>query len=229
MPYTRLRITNQSDASFQLKMRVTLQFPQCGIQQLFLVSFQINSISKSIYIKNIHRVWKWDLKPCPLLSFPDDGRVKEEQSCTNLTKNQKRSSIHKSHTVQTEVKRPLISHRSAEKRLDQARLEARTPDERLSGDDDPNRISENTLKCLSSILLRMSSMKNRNGAENLPSFSTLVNRKSNEETNYWDPYGICSEFGKRDIGPYKKLCQVEAASINPNRITTSLFLIRKLK
>jgi hypothetical protein len=72
-------------------------------------------------------------------------------------------------------------------------------------------------------------MKNRNSAENLPSFSTLVTRKSNEETNYWDPYGICSEFGKRDIGPYKKLCEVEAASINPNRITTSLFLLRKLK
>lgn len=155
--------------------------------------------------------------------FPDDGRGKEDQSCTNLTKNQKRSSIHKSHTVQTPVKRPLISHRSAEKRLDQARLEAN----RIF--DDPNRISENTLKCLSSILLRMSSMKNRNSAENLPSFSTLVTRKSNEETNYWDPYGICSEFGKRDIGPYKKLCEVEAASINPNRITTSLFLLRKLK
>ncbi|XP_062159870.1 uncharacterized protein LOC133867180 isoform X2 [Alnus glutinosa] len=152
-----------------------------------------------------------------------DGRGKEDQSCTNLTKNQKRSSIHKSHTVQTPVKRPLVSHRSAEKRLDQARLEAN----RIF--DDPNRISENTLKCLSSILLRMSSMKNRNSAENLPSFSTLVTRKSNEETNYWDPYGICSEFGKRDIGPYKKLCEVEAASINPNRITTSLFLLRKLK
>lgn len=165
------------------------------------------------------------MKPCPLLSFPDDGRGKEDQSCTNLTKKQKKSSIHKSQTVKTPVKRPLISHRSAEKRLDQAR----TPDERLSGDDDPNRISENILKCLSSILFRMSSMKNPRSAENLPSFSTLVTRKSSEETNDWDPYGICSEFGKRDIGPYKKLCQVEAGSINPNRTATSLFLLRKLK
>lgn len=112
---------------------------------------------------------------------------------------------------------------------DQARPEATTPDERLSGDDDPNRISESILKCLSSILLRMSSMKNRNSAEILPSFSTLVTPKSGEETNYWDPYGICSEFGRRDIGPYKKLCQVEAGSINPNRPATSLFLVRKLK
>lgn len=44
MPYSRLRITNQRNAGFQLKMRVTLQFPQCSIEQLFLVSFQINSI-----------------------------------------------------------------------------------------------------------------------------------------------------------------------------------------
>ncbi|XP_059453700.1 uncharacterized protein LOC132184185 isoform X2 [Corylus avellana] len=170
-----------------------------------------------------------------------DERGKEDQSCTNLKKNQKRSPIHKPHTIKTPVKRPLISHRSAEKRLDpqnlqvvckvkdQARPEATTPDERLSGDDDPNRISESILKCLSSILLRMSSMKNRNSAEILPSFSTLVTPKSGEETNYWDPYGICSEFGRRDIGPYKKLCQVEAGSINPNRPATSLFLVRKLK
>ena len=121
----------------------------------------------------------------------------------------------------------MLSNVQLECRLkDQASKEARTPDERLSGDDSPNRISENILKCLSSILLRMSSMKNRSRTENL---STLATQESSEETNYWDPYGICLEFEKKDIGPYKKLCQIEAGSINLNRTANSLFLLRRLK
>lgn len=170
-----------------------------------------------------------------------DERGKEDKSCTQLAKKQTRSSApRKSSTIKTPVKRPPISPRSAEKRLDtpnsqcstvqvecrvknQTNLGARTL--KSSGDDGPNRISEDTVKCLSSILLRMSSTKYRRTAENLPSLSTLVT----EENNYWDPYCICSEFGKRDIGPYKKLCQIEAGSINPNRTATSSFLRRKLK
>ncbi|XP_030950343.1 uncharacterized protein LOC115974231 isoform X2 [Quercus lobata] len=176
-------------------------------------------------------------------SLSDDGRGKEDQPCTNSTRNQKGSSMHKSQTTKTPVKRPIISHISAEKRLnpqnlqlerrvkDQASLEGETLDERLrlSDNDSPNRISENIVKCLSSILLRLSSTKNRSSAENLPSFSTLSARESSEETNYWDPYGICSEFGKRDIGPYKKLCQIEAGSINLNRTANSMFLFSRLK
>lgn len=176
-------------------------------------------------------------------SLSDDGRRKEDQPCTNSTRNQKGSSMHKSQTTKTPVKRPIISHISAEKRLnpqnlqlerrvkDQASLEGETIDERLrlSDNDSPNRISENIVKCLSSILLRLSSTKNRSSAENLPSFSTLAARESSEETNYWDPYGICSEFGKRDIGPYKKLCQIEAGSINLNRTANSMFLLSRLK
>ena len=230
---------------------------------------------------------------CPEIGFealstsfiPDDGQGKEDLPCTNSTRNQKGSSMHKSQTTKTPVKRPIISHISAEKRLnpqnlqvctnltnfhlvffwlgegggggsdiylficiqwneyefsnvqlerrvkDQASLEAETVDERLrlSDNDSPNRISENIVKCLSSILLRLSSTKNRSSAENLPSFSTLAARESSEETNYWDPYGICSEFGKRDIGPYKKLCQIEAGSINLNRTANSMFLLSRLK
>ncbi|XP_040997009.1 uncharacterized protein LOC121243022 [Juglans microcarpa x Juglans regia] len=142
--------------------------------------------------------------------------------------------------IKTPVKRPLISQRSAEKRLDhqnlqvecrlkdQASLDTRTPDEG-PGDDGPKRISENIVECLSSILLRMSLKKNQSGAENLPSISTSSTRESSEETNYWYPYGVCSVYGMRDIGPYKKLCHIEAGSINPNRTENSVFLLRRLK
>lgn len=112
---------------------------------------------------------------------------------------------------------------------DQASPESRIPDEKPSRDDGPNRISEDILKCLLSILLRMGSKKNHNSAEHFPYLLTLGTRESSEETNYRDPYGICSEHGKRDIGPYHKLCHIEASSINPNRSASSLFLLRRLK
>lgn len=53
--------------------------------------------------------------------------------------------------------------------------------------------------------------------------------KSNGVKEFQDPYGICTEFGKRDIGTYKNLCAIEADSININRTSSSLFLVRRLK
>lgn len=116
--------------------------------------------------------------------------------------------------------------RVTEQESTEARLSS-IPEKKPSGDDSPNRISENILKCLSSIFMRMSSAKGI--TENQPSFSTLGIQQSNEKPEFWDPYGICSEFGRRDIGPYKQLHAVEARSINPNRTASSLFLLRRLK
>lgn len=111
--------------------------------------------------------------------------------------------------------------------------EARTcstiPENKLSEEDGPNKISENILKCLSSIVLRMSTVKNRGSAECLPTFSTLATQESNEKTEFGDPYGICLGFGKRDIGKYKQVFSIEVGSINPNRTANSLFLLRRLK
>lgn len=104
---------------------------------------------------------------------------------------------------------------------------AQVPDKAMSGDESPNKVSENILKCLSSILMRMSSAKGT--AESLPSFSTLAAQENNEPKESWDPYAICSEFGRRDIGPYKQLHAIEAETINPNRTANALFLLRRLK
>lgn len=104
----------------------------------------------------------------------------------------------------------------------------RAPDDKVSSDDSPNSISENILKCLSSILLRMSSIKNRGATESLHLFS-MVTTMQTEETDLPDPYDICSEFGMRDIGPYKNVRTVEACSINTKRTTNSLFLFQRLK
>lgn len=110
--------------------------------------------------------------------------------------------------------------------------QATTPvicNERLDGDECPNKISETILKCLSSIFLRMSSSKNRATTDTLPSLSALTSCESFDAEVFKDPYGICSEFGKRDVGPYKHLFAIETTSINSNRKTNSVFLVRRLK
>lgn len=114
---------------------------------------------------------------------------------------------------------------------DQESAEARTivSDSKASEDDGPNRISENILKCLCSIFLRIGSVKNRISAESIPSISTLGTQESIHKTEFCDPYGICSEFGKRDIGPYKQLYSIEIDSNKPHRTANSLFLLRRLK
>ncbi|KAK3231460.1 hypothetical protein Dsin_003341 [Dipteronia sinensis] len=182
-----------------------------------------------------------------LASLTDDGRDKENQSCTNSVKNKKRSSVHRVQAIRTPVKGPPIDSKLAEKRLDSHKLqlecqgrdtdiaEAKTnggSDEKLSAIDSPNKISEDTVKCLSSILSRMSSVKSKDtatAAATLPFIFTLSSQENNGEAEFGDPYGICSEFGKRDIGSYKNLFEIEADSINLNRTSSSLFLVRRLK
>ncbi|GMI91187.1 hypothetical protein like AT5G42690 [Hibiscus trionum] len=176
-------------------------------------------------------------------SLSDDGRGKENRSCTNSTKNNKGSLVDKSQLVRTPVKRPLIDSKPAEKRLDPQKLqlecrvreqdsaEARnlsTSDERPMAENGPNKVSEELVKCLSTIFLRMSSTK-RSSAESFPSLSMLGSQESRDETEFRDPYAICSNFGTRDIGPYKHLISIDAGSINPNRTSNSLFLLRRLK
>ncbi|KAE8659087.1 hypothetical protein F3Y22_tig00116964pilonHSYRG00057 [Hibiscus syriacus] len=188
-------------------------------------------------------------------SLSDDGRGKENQSCTNSTKSNKGSLVDKSHIVTTPVMRPLIDSKPAEKQCrvrDQDSAEVRnlsTSDERPLADYGPNKVSEELVKCLSSVFLRMSSMKRRSSAESFPSLSMSGSQESRDETKFRDPYGICSNFGRRDIGPYKHLISIDAGSnfgrrdigpykhlisidagsINPNRTSNSLFLLRRLK
>lgn len=93
----------------------------------------------------------------------------------------------------------------------------------------PNIISENILKCLSNILLRMSAVKNPGSTCDMAPLWDLKPQNCDEEADFWDPYGICLEFGKRDIGPYRQLCVIDAKSFNPKRTANTLFLLHRLK
>ncbi|KAI3684763.1 hypothetical protein L6452_33989 [Arctium lappa] len=166
--------------------------------------------------------------------------ISENQACTNATKIKQRSPNPKSQTPNT--RRSPIQSKSAGKSLDPkklqfegramegAYLEGRTSviQEKglLSGDDDPNKISESILKCLMNIFVRMSSTRSRSMTEMLPSLTSIETLK---ETEFKDPYDISCKFEKRDIGQYKHLYAIEATSINKNRTTNSVFLIQRLK
>ncbi|XP_049391235.1 uncharacterized protein LOC125855547 isoform X2 [Solanum stenotomum] len=178
-----------------------------------------------------------------LPSLSDDGCLKENHSLSS-TKSKHRSVNAKVKTVRTPVKKLPAENRLAEKRVDPQKLQLEdqvmyhgsleerifvTQDRKLSPDESPNTISENILKCLSNIFLRMSSRKGRTTADTLPSLTGYNSCESIEKKEFGDPYGICSKFERRDIGPYKHLYAVEASSVNPNRTTISVFLVRRLK
>ncbi|XP_015167569.1 uncharacterized protein [Solanum tuberosum] len=178
-----------------------------------------------------------------LPSLSDDSCLKENHSLSS-TKSKHRSVNAKVKTVRTPVKKLPAENRLAEKRVDPQKLQLEdqvmyhgsleerifvTQDRKPSPDESPNTISENILKCLSNIFLRMSSRKGRTTADTLPSLTGYNSCESIEKKEFGDPYGICSKFERRDIGPYKHLYAVEASSVNPNRTTISVFLVRRLK
>lgn len=117
----------------------------------------------------------------------------------------------------------IVDHWSTEER------NSVTQDRKASGDDSPNKISENIVKCLLNVFSRMSSKRTRSSAETLSSLPAMTFCDSSVTAQFKDPYAISLKFGKRDIGPYKHLFAVEAPSINPNRSTVSVFLVRRLK
>lgn len=92
-------------------------------------------------------------------------------------------------------------------------------DRLLEADSRPNKVSEDIVRCLSSIFVRISTLKDK----------AVDSHGSGGESQFWDPYEICSEFRNTDIGPYKRLCAIEASSVDLNRTTNALFLIHRLK
>ncbi|XP_031119889.1 uncharacterized protein LOC116023067 isoform X2 [Ipomoea triloba] len=200
-----------------------------------VVHFRQGLYMEAVYMSNVDElnnpckssnIEKSELSPQTELNS-DDRPLKENQLRVAIKSKQK-SVNSKS---RTKVKRSVEDGLDAQKmQLEGKIMERENADERssvardtktLSGDDNPNKISESIVKCLLVIFFRMSSKKSRSSTETLSSLSMA--------SEFSDPYRICSKFGKRDIGPYKHLFAVEAASINPNKSTISVFLVRRLK
>lgn len=171
----------------------------------------------------------------------DQGLGKENNLCSNPHNDKQKSPSLTRQTVRTPSKKPPLDYKSPDRHLDPRKLQVdgnqenrvQTPikaTEISPGVDSPNILSENILKCLLNIFMRISSKRSRSIADPLISLSRLTSPdKSMEDVELKDPYGIFSEFGKREIGPYKNLFSVEATSINLNQTTVSVFLVRRLK
>ncbi|XP_042488942.1 uncharacterized protein LOC122069059 isoform X2 [Macadamia integrifolia] len=185
-------------------------------------------------------------KPHGSLASPEDKRGKENQSLPNSTKNNKQSPKQKSTKSRPPVKRAHNKPKSEEKKLDPMKLQLECnvgdreraeestfaiPEEMVSAESSgPNKISEDILNCLLSIFIRMRTPKKRlMDSEMLPPLLAPACHESYELIETQDPYGVCLEFGKRDIGPYKHLSVIDASSIDVNRKTNSFFLIHRLK
>ncbi|XP_028802953.1 uncharacterized protein LOC114758106 [Neltuma alba] len=168
-----------------------------------------------------------------------DRQGRENESCTYSFKRSKHFSCN-SQTTKIPIKKLSNDNKSGQKcwdprkRQPEIRVKNKSmaevgnpgPHEKALGDDSPNIISENILKCLSTILMRMSSVKNPGPAGDM---SSLLAPKTHNYVEGWDPYGICLGFGKQATGPYNQLCAIEARSFNPKRAANSLILLCRLK
>ncbi|XP_044485747.1 uncharacterized protein LOC123211152 isoform X2 [Mangifera indica] len=174
------------------------------------------------------------VKPNSSPFHSEDGRGKENRSCTNSLKD-KQSPEKKNAKVVTPVKRlPVKTESHDPKGMDHLKLQPEcrledqektqescsgSPYDRLSEvESSPNKLSEDILRCLCSIFVRISTLKDK-----------VVDSGESSGGSNWDPYGIHSEVSHGDVGPYKNLYAIEASSIDLNRTTNALFLIHRLK
>lgn len=176
---------------------------------------------------NGKRPWK---KPNSCAAILEDRRGKENQSDANSTRNTIQSPVKK---VQR-IKMPVVTEKQLDSqpecpKTNNIKVEDnfRCASEEAGFASGPNRVSEEILRCLLSIFSRASLSKNTGDLESSPSVSGSSG--SSEDLGFLDPYDICSEFGRRDIGPYKHMCVVRVSSIDPALISRTPFLTRRLK
>lgn len=94
----------------------------------------------------------------------------------------------------------------------------------------PNRVSEDLVKCLSNIFVRIGTSKEKFVESKTPSTSgSYFSQCSKEKDQFWDPYHICSESKTREVGPYKNLCEIKGSNVDLTRTTNAMFLIHRLK
>ncbi|KAK4260064.1 hypothetical protein QN277_003232 [Acacia crassicarpa] len=144
-------------------------------------------------------------------SIPEEGRGKENLSFSNAVMKDKQSPEKKTSKTSTPVNKTPVKQESAKLQLEwRLTGQERANDRASEVDMTPNGISEDIVKCLCSIFIRICTSKDRLGELN-------------------DPYGINFQSQKRDIGPYKNLCEVKASTVDFNRTTNALFLIHRLE
>uniref|UniRef100_A0ACD5XTC1 Uncharacterized protein n=2 Tax=Avena sativa TaxID=4498 RepID=A0ACD5XTC1_AVESA len=175
-------------------------------------------------------------KPIPASASQDDGPAgsgagKENQSCRN-------SRLSPSQKVTPKSRVPAAA---PEKRR-AAQAISTVPDRKgiadgsdnsgkvsqQDGSSAPNRLSEELLSCLLTIFSQMGSSAGQADEEQQQPLSPSVSGSSSEDAYPQDPYGIL-ELGSRDVGPYRRLHVIDAASFDRNALASNTLLARRLK
>lgn len=178
--------------------------------------------------------------------FSTDPIIERPGQCSNRPANRGKYASDKMAKITTPVKRTPNKRESEEKSLEPSKLQlecrlveqeraqestsAYMNDRICENNITPNKLTEDIVKCLSSIFLRMSTLKDK--VVELGTFSsraTLTSPEGDRGNEIRDPYGMSAEFKIRDIGSYKHLYAIEASSIDLNRTTSALFLLQRLK
>nr|CAB3453629.1 unnamed protein product [Digitaria exilis] len=193
-------------------------------------------------------------KPVPESASHDDrpGAGKENQSCSSNTSSASRNCRQTPLQHKTPKSRSTSAVAPDRRRAPTPAAQATTPDRKrpaggsasncdkaTSHDDSsvPNKLSEELLQCLLTIFSRMGSATGGGGHggdedQQAPSPSVSGSSESSgsssEDAYPQDPYGIL-EFGPRDIGPYKRLHVVDAASFDRKAGDGDAFHARRLK
>lgn len=173
------------------------------------------------------------------LSSPlDDKLGKENHSLPNPVKD-KLSLTKKPATMKTTLQVSPVKPQSTRKCADPLKIQCSVADQMqesssdnrvLEASSEANKISEDVLKCLCNIFMRLSTLKGK--TLDAESFSFLIEKdfgENNLERDYRDPYCVYPATRMRDIGPYGRFHSIEAFSIDMKRKTNALFLIRRLK
>ncbi|KAL8231337.1 hypothetical protein R6Q57_001115 [Mikania cordata] len=178
-------------------------------------------------------------------AISDDGVLgKENLSSSNSNSKIKNSPENIAEEVQNLVKKPQIKFeidgkhtppKPQNRLVDQERAQescssSSSGDRILEAESECNKISENVLKCLIGIFLRLSKLKAKTmDAEAFSNLMSLDLTGGDREPAFRDPYGVCLKSKRRDIGLYKDLFAIEAGSIDFKKKTNASLLIRRLK
>ncbi|XBH92623.1 hypothetical protein VPH35_083709 [Triticum aestivum] len=188
-------------------------------------------------------------KPTPGQASQDEhsgvsGAGKENLSCSN-TSTARNCRLPPSQKVAAKSRAPAAA--APEKRRAAPQAISTAPDRKRAADaagndsekaaapdgsSAPNRLSEELLSCLLTIFSQMGSSSTAAPAsgqdEEQQPLSPSVSGSSSEDAYPQDPYGIL-ELGGRDVGPYRRLRVVDAASFDRDALAGNTLLARRLR
>ncbi|XP_042406428.1 uncharacterized protein LOC121996501 isoform X3 [Zingiber officinale] len=163
------------------------------------------------------------------LDFSENQQGKENQWVSNFSRNPKQSPVKK--VTKVRVAASENKHANAlpecavmDKKGVGLILSDASDEVLLDKSSGSNKLSEDILKCLMNIFL---SIKSSDDMETSSSSSGSCENIVGMDSR--DPYDICAEFGKRDIGPYKHFRSVDVSSNGQKLLMASSSFKYRLK